>query len=178
MIKNMKLGIIFVSCLLFRLIPFRAPNLEPIMATLIPISRKYTLFTTMIFTFVSMVLYDFITGHVGLWTWVTAGAYSLVAFSAFFYFQKFQSKVSNLVVFTFFSTILFDLVTGVFIAPFFGVSMSTAIVLQIPFTLIHLLGNIGFALTLTPILNIWLASSKLFSIKKVSTSSALRGQNT
>lgn len=173
----MKLGIIFIGCLLFRLIPFRAPNLEPIMATLIPISRKYTLLTTMIFAFVSMVLYDFITGHVGLWTWVTAGAYSLVAFSAFFYFQKFQSRAFNLVIFTFFSTVVFDLITGVLIAPFFGVNMLTALMLQIPFTLIHLLGNIGFALTLTPILNNWFNSSKIFSIKRVSTSSALRGQN-
>jgi uncharacterized membrane protein len=121
-----------------------------------------------------MVLYDFITGYVGIWTWVTASSYGLIGIGAYFFFKKYESKIYNYVLFSFIATILFDLVTGVLFAPVFGVSIWNAFMLQIPFTLIHLVGNIGFALTITPILNSWFTSSKLFSINKP-FSSALSG---
>ncbi|MDQ5901780.1 MAG: energy-coupling factor transport system substrate-specific component [Patescibacteria group bacterium] len=174
MLNNIKILIVFVGCLLFRLLPLRAPNLEPIMASIMPISKKYALFTTFIFASSSMVLYDFITGYVGLWTWTTAVTYGLVGVGAYFFFRIHKGTVYNFVIFSFIGTIVFDVITGVLFAPLFGVSMFDALMLQIPFTLIHLLGNIGFAVTVAPLLNKWFTSPKLFSFKK-SYSSALGG---
>jgi hypothetical protein len=46
--------------------------------------------------------------------------------------------------------------------------MSTALVLQIPFTALHLASNIGFAFFLSPILARWLSTEKIFLPKKLS----------
>ena len=40
--KNyLKFFIALIFCLLIRLIPFRAPNVEPILATMMPFSKAY-----------------------------------------------------------------------------------------------------------------------------------------
>jgi uncharacterized membrane protein len=163
--NKFKIFIIFVGCLLFRLIPLRAPNIEPIMASIMPIGRKYGAVLGFAFGFLSIFLYDLIT-HFGTWTWTTAITYGFVGMFSFLYFKKFKSSAFNFAVFAFFATIIFDLITGVLFAPMFGQTIWSALVLQIPFTALHLAGNIGFALTLSPVLNKWLISSKFFAIKR------------
>ena len=156
--NKIKILIIFLGCFLLRLIPFRAPNIEPIMASMMPISKKYGYVAAFFFSFLSIFLYDTIT-HFGPWTWIAGITYGLIGISSVFYFKKFKSSISNFAIFAFFATIVFDLITGVIFAPIFHESMFTALVLQIPFTILHLAGNIGFALTLSPILNKWLSKS-------------------
>jgi uncharacterized membrane protein len=129
-----------------------------------PTARKYGTIVGFLFGFLSIFLYDSVT-HFGSWTWIAGITYGLIgAFSAL-YFSKFKSSVLNFALFAFFATIFYDLITGVFFAPIFGQTIWTAFVLQIPFTVLHLAGNIGFALTLSPILNRWLLKEKVFSLK-------------
>jgi hypothetical protein len=163
--SKFKVLIIFVGCLLFRLIPFRAPNVEPIMASIMPIGRKYGAITGFLFGFLSIFLYDVAT-HFGSWTWVAGITYGIVGAVSTFYFSKFKSSIFNFAIFAFFATIFYDLITGILFAPIFGEKIFTALVLQIPFTALHLAGNIGFALTLSPILNRWLTSEKVLFSKK------------
>jgi len=163
--EKIKILTIFLGCFLFRLLPFRAPNVEPLMASIMPISRKYGAFFSFLFGFLSIFIYDFVT-HFGSWTLTVGITYGFVGIAAYFYFNKFKASVLNFAVFAFFATIIFDLITGVMIAPLFGENLLTALVLQIPFTLLHLAGNVGFALTLSPLLNKWLVSERLFSFKK------------
>jgi len=163
--SKIKVLIIFVGCLLFRLIPLRAPNVEPIMASVMPISRKYGAFAGFLFSSLSIFLYDLVT-HFGPWTWIAALTYGSIGAISFFYFKKFKASVLNFAIYAFFATIVFDLITGVLFAPIFGQSILNALVLQIPFTLLHLAGNIGFAVTLSPILNKWILSEKMFLLKK------------
>jgi uncharacterized membrane protein len=171
--NRFKIFTVFVGCFLFRLLPLRAPNLEPIMASLMPVSRKYGYISSFLFGFVSIVLYDVVTGHIGIWTWTTSIAYGIIGVFSVLFFKKYSSKTSNFVIFAFVGTIFFDIVTGILFAPYFGQSMWSATVMQIPFTFLHLAGNIGFAVTLSPILNRWFFSERFFSFKKVSgTSSA------
>ena len=162
--NKLKIFLIFLGCFLFRLLPFRAPNVEPIMASIMPTARKYGTIVGFLFGFLSIFLYDSVT-HFGSWTWIAGITYGLIgAFSAL-YFSKFKSSVLNFALFAFFATIFYDLITGVFFAPIFGQTIWTAFVLQIPFTVLHLAGNIGFALTLSTILNRWLLKEKVFSLK-------------
>ena len=162
--KKLKILTIFIGCFLFRLLPFRAPNVEPLMASIMPISRKYGAVFSFLFGFLSIFLYDLIT-HFGSWTWTVGITYGLVGIASYFYFNKFKTSTLNFAIFAFFATIIFDLITGVLIAPLFGETLFVALVFQIPFTLLHLAGNVGFALTLSPILNRWLVSEKVFSLK-------------
>lgn len=169
--ENSKIFIIFIGILLFRLLPLRAPNLEPMMASIMPIGRKYGSIFTFFFAVIGMVLYDLLT-NAGSWTYTTAIAYGVVALVTPFYFKKYEASPTNFAIFAFVATIFYDLVTGVLVAPLIGQSVLTALALQIPFTALHLAGNIGFALTLSPLINRWLLSPKLFNLKREAELSA------
>jgi uncharacterized membrane protein len=164
--NKFKILVIFLGCFLLRLIPFRAPNVEPIMASIMPVGKKYGVLVSFLFGFLSIFLFDSIT-HFGSWTWVAGITYGLIGAVATLYFQKFKTSAFNFAVFAFFATISFDLITGVLFAPIFGQTMLNAFILQIPFTMLHLAGNIGFALTLSPVLNKWLVSEQFFASKKL-----------
>ncbi len=166
--NKLKTFTIFLGCLVFRLIPLRAPNVEPIMASLMPVSRKFGALFGFLFGFLSIFVYDAVT-HFGSWTWITGITYGLLGTASYFYFKKRESSISDFALFAFFATIVYDAITGVLFAPLFGQSMWNAFILQIPFTALHLAGNIGFALTLSPLINKWLLSEEFFSIKKLTT---------
>ncbi len=167
MIKNkLKIIAVFLGCFLFRLIPFRAPNVEPIMASVMPVGKKYGAFFGFLFGFLSIFLFDAIT-HFGSWTWVAGITYGLIGAGATLYFNKYNNSIFNFAICAFFATIIFDLITGVLFAPIFHQTMLNALILQIPFTMLHLAGNIGFAVTLSPVLNKWL--SKSFVLKTSTT---------
>ena len=161
--NKFKIITIFLGCFLFRLLPLRAPNVEPIMASVMPLGRKYGAFAGFTFGFLSMFLYDLVT-HFGSWTWTTAITYGLIGAVSSIYFKRFKSSVFNFAIFSFFATIIFDLITGVLFAPMFGQTIWNALILQIPFTMLHLAGNIGFAFTLSPLINKWLMSEKFFTL--------------
>jgi uncharacterized membrane protein len=76
--NKVKIFIVFIGCLLFRLIPLRAPNVEPIMASIMPVGRKFGALAAFLFGFASIFLYDLLT-HFGAWTWITAITYGLTA---------------------------------------------------------------------------------------------------
>ena len=77
---------VFITCLLFRFIPFRAPNIEPILATQMPFAKAYGKISGFSFGFFSVIVYDILTGTVGKWTFVTASAYGLLGLWAYLYF--------------------------------------------------------------------------------------------
>jgi len=171
--KKLKLFFIFAGCLLFRLIPLRAPNVEPIMASIMPISKKYGAFFAFAFGFLSIFLFDLLT-FFGSWTWITAITYGLIGLFSYLYFSKYKDSVRNFVFFAILATLFYDLITGVLFAPLFNQTMLNALMMQIPFTLLHLAGSVGFSLTLTPVLNRWLKretslnlSNSLISLKKI-----------
>ena len=161
-IKNwFKFVLGFVACLLIRLIPFRPPNIEPIMATVMPFSRAYGKGTGFLFAFGGMVLFDLLVGKVGVWTFITAIAYGLVGLGAAVYFKNKKNTGWNYAKYAIISTILFDAVTGFTIGPiFFGQSFVAAVIGQIPFTALHLLGNVSFALILSPALYTFVIQNK------------------
>ena len=144
------LAVIF--CLLFRLLPFRAPNIEPILATIMPLGRVYGALTGFAFSILSVLLYDLLTGTAGVHTFFTAGAFGLLGFWAGNYFQSRKGTVADYVRFAVVGTLFFDAVTGLLLGPiFYGQPFSAAFFGQIPFTALHLSGNIIFAATLSPI---------------------------
>ena len=68
-----KFYLMLVLCLLVRLIPFRTPNIEPILAATMPFSRVYGAFTAFSFAVLSILLYDLATSTLGMQTFFTAG---------------------------------------------------------------------------------------------------------
>ena len=83
-----KLSLVFILCLFVRLIPFRAPNVEPIFAATMPISRVNGAFVGFSFAILSILLYDVMTGTLGMQTFFTAGAYGIIGLWSASYFKK------------------------------------------------------------------------------------------
>ena len=143
------LGIIF--CFLFRLLPFRPPNVEPILATQMPFSRAYGALAAFFFGVSSVLIYDVLTGTLGLWTFLTAGAYGALGLFAFYFFKKKEPSRRDYALFAVIGTLFFDAVTGLTIGPLlFHQSLLGAFAGQIPFTFWHLLGNVGFSIIVSP----------------------------
>lgn len=148
-----KFTLILFLCLLTRLIPFRVPNVEPILAAVMPFSRAYGAFTGFSFAVLSILLYDVITGTLGIQTFFTAGAYGILGLWAASYFKKQKANKWSYVRFAVWGTLFYDAITGLTIGPiFFHQSFFQTFVGQIPFTMLHLTGNIIFASFLSPVI--------------------------
>ncbi len=152
----------WMICLAIRLLPFRPPNIAPILAAQMPLARVYGSIAGLSFAFFGIVVYDFLTSGLGMWTLVTAVTYGLLGLWAVAYFKNKKNSSLDYVKFAIISTILFDAVTGLSIGPlFFHQSFSVALAGQIPFTLLHLLGNSAFAFLLSPIIYNFILKKKI-----------------
>lgn len=165
-----KISVGLVICLLFRLIPFRPPNIEPILATQMPMSKVYGPLLGFMFGFLSIVLFDVLVGKVGMWTIITASTYGLLGVWSVFYFKKRAMKRKNFVLFSIWGTLVYDAVTGLTIGPlFFGQPFAVALVGQIPFTALHLIGGVTFAFFVSPLIYKYLVANPVLDtyIEKV-----------
>lgn len=160
----LKYIIVFLGVLLIRLIPFRAPNVEPLLSAVMPLTKRFGALEGVLFAVVSIVLYDSLTAGLGIWTLVTALAYAAVAIGAHLYFKNREASRGNFVRFSIVSVICYDVVTGFTVGPLaYGQSFSAAVMGQIPFTVLHLLGAVLFAAAVSPLLYKWLQTSEATS---------------
>ncbi len=160
--KNwLKYIITFVSIIAFRLMPFRAPNIEPMMATIMPLGKVYGKLMAFIFGSLSIVLFDLMTSGLGIWTLITALSYGVLGLFAYYYFKN-RSGWKNYAIYAIMATILYDIVTGLTVGPlFFHQSFITSFIGQIPFTVLHLIGNVSFAIVLSPAIEKWLVTERV-----------------
>lgn len=157
----LKFSLALVLCLLVRLIPLRAPNIEPILATTMPFSKAYGAFVGFSFAVLSILLYDVLTGTFGVQTFFTAGAYGILGWWSASYFKKNKASAWSYVRFAIFGTLFYDALTGLTVGPlFFHQSFSGSLIGQIPFTALHLAGNITFAYILSPVIYNFLIKKK------------------
>lgn len=157
-----KFLVAFVVCIAIRLVPppFRAPNVEPVLATMMPFAKSGGALIGFLFAALSMVAFDIISGHLGQWTLITALTYGFVGALAPTFLSK-LSGVRGYVSYAVVGTLIFDGITGVIAGPLlFGQPLAQAFFGQIPFTMMHLVGNMAFALTLSPIVEIWVVKNE------------------
>jgi len=162
---HFKYAAAFLAVLLFRLLPFRAPNVEPILATVMPLGKRYGAIPGVLFAVLSIVLYDALTSGFGIWTAITALAYGALAIGSHFYFKNRAASAGHFVSFSIVSVLFYDAVTGLTLGPLqYGQSFQSALMGQIPFTLMHLLGAVVFAALVSPALYRWFESSEVFAL--------------
>ena len=163
-----KFSLVLAVCLLVRLIPFRMPNVEPILAATMPFGRVYGAFLGFSFGFLSILFYDVLTGTLGIQTLFTAGAFGLLGWWSASYFKKHEANAWNFMRFAIVGTLFFDALTGLTVGPiFFHQSFMTSLVGQIPFTVFHLIGNTVFAFILSPVVYNFLIRKKKKETKSV-----------
>ena len=161
----LKFALGWIAVFLFRLIPFRPPNFEPMLATIMPFSKRFGLLGSFLFGFLGIILFDAITSGWGIWTVVTAIAYGLLGIGARLFFKNRPANAKNFLGFGIAGTLFYDAVTGLTIGPIFqGQSFMQALTGQIPFTLMHLLGSVVFATLLSPALYRWVVRNEAFEM--------------
>ncbi len=150
-------GVLF--CTVWRLAPFRPPNVEPIMASMMPFAKRRGAASAVLFAVLAMVLFDLITTGLTPWTAVTAVSYALVALLSSALLRS-GDGLRRYVLAAALGTLLFDALTGVVAgAVLFGMPWRTGLIGQIPFTINHLLGNVLLALALSPLVELALRRS-------------------
>lgn len=152
--------------IIYRITP-HPPNVEPIMTTMMPFSKRWGIFAGLLFTFLAMIIFDVVTRTLGWWTILTITTYCLLSVFAGMFFKK-RSKRIHYVAFAFAGTLFYDAVTG------FGVGMLVfnqgfmqTLVLQIPFTLYHLLSNVLLAAFVSPLIYKWVLKNPNLETKNV-----------
>lgn len=157
----LRASLLFVGVLVFRLIPFRAPNLEPVLAAQMPIAKKMGGLTAFFFAFLSIVIYDMFTVGLGAWTLVTAIVYGALGLWAMHYFKKHTASRKHFVLFALYATLAYDALTGLTIGPlFFNQPFMTALTGQVVFSALHLVGNLALAACVSPLIYRALSSSR------------------
>ena len=164
---SLKFFIAWTAVFLFRLIPFRPPNFEPMLATVMPFSKRYGIAGSFLFGFLGIMLYDAITSGWGSWTWITALCYGILGICAHYFFKNREGSVRNFLIFGVPGTIFYDAVT-MLIGPIFNRQpLVVAIAGQIPFTLMHVLGTVVFAILLSPVLYRWIIQDEAFAFFRI-----------
>ena len=133
-----------------------------------PFSKRYGWLGGFIFGLSSIVIFDIVTGKVGMWTIITGVAYGLVAVGASFFFHNREANRKSYVQYAIIGTIAYDAITGLTIGPlFFEQTLMSAFIGQIPFTLWHLGGNIVFAAIFSPLIYRWVIDNKNLELSAV-----------
>lgn len=144
------------SVIILRLIP-HPPSFQPILATLMPYSKKWGNFSGFMFGVLSILSYDLLTGTLGPWSLLTVGTYGFLGFLSGIFFKKRTSSIKNYVTFAIIGTLIYDLITafgvGILI---FNQGFYQTLIQQIPFTANSLLGNIFFSALLSPFIYNWI----------------------
>lgn len=158
------IGLAFVT--LVRLIPMPLPNIEPIMASMLPFARKYGRLAGFLFSFLALISFDFISGRLGMWTVYTAITYGVIGFAAGKYFSQSKSrqKMKYYLGFGAIGTIFYDAITAFLFGIQFGQPLAATIAGQIPFTIYHLLGTIAFTALLTPLISRLIADNPVLEL--------------
>lgn len=153
-----KVAAIFLGVLLFRLIPWRAPNVEPILASVMPLSKRGGALQAALFAVLSIVVYDALTAGWGVWTLVPALTYGLIGAASHVYFARAEASRAHFVGFSVAAILFYDAVTALIGPAFEGQSLAVALAGQVPFTALHLLGGVVFAALVSPALYRWLST--------------------
>ncbi len=158
-----------LTVIILRLIP-HPPNVEPIMSTMMPFSKKWGWLSGTVFCLLAVFSYDLLTGTLGIWSLMTGGAYALLGIAAGIFFKNRANKVGYYVGFSVVATLVYDAITGIGTGVlFFHQSFTATFTGQIPFTLYHLGGNIVLSAIVSPLLYRWVITNP-----QLETTSAVR----
>jgi uncharacterized membrane protein len=165
--NTIKYAIGLLTVIGLRLLP-HPPNVEPIMSTMMPFSKKWGWLSGMIFGLLAILSFDLLTNTLGIWSLVTAGTYALLGIFAGLYLKNKENKIRYYVAFSIIATIIYDAITGIGIGMlFFNQSFITTFTGQIPFTLYHLGGNIVLSSIVSPILYKWVINNSQLETQHV-----------
>ena len=141
------------------------------LSVVVPFSKRYGILGSFLFGFLGIVFYDAVTSGWGSWTAVTAVCYGLLGIAAHLFFKHRDASVKNFLLFGIPATLVYDAVTMLIGPVFANQPLVAALVGQISFTLMHLLGTIVFSVLLSPALYRWVVQNERFELSFLRTTS-------
>jgi hypothetical protein len=124
------------------------PNSDPIIGFVVPAAKNEKWWKAPAFAFTTMAVFDYFTSGIGVWTIVTSTTYAAIALILHL---EMKGKKSGLKLFASRGAIgilLFDAITGPGMSTIiFKQDFFTTTIMQIPFTIMHLISGI-FAITI------------------------------
>ncbi len=115
------------------------PNSDPIMAFILPAAKNEPWWKAPLFAFATMFSFDLVTSGIGKWTFVTAITYSLIALAFRFTLKGQKSSLRLFLSNGVLGVLAFDLITGPIMgSALFGQPFGPTFLMQIPFTIMHL----------------------------------------
>ncbi len=154
------------------------PNVEPIMSSMMPFSKKWGWLSGLIFCLLAVFGFDLITGTLGQWSLITATTYGVLGALAGIYLKNKPNKVRYYVGYAIVATLIYDAVTGIGMGVLmFKMPFMLALTGQIPFTLYHLAGNIALSAVVSPVLYRWVVENRELETAKLLARAGVRGWN-
>lgn len=129
----------------------RIPNVEPVMASALPVAKRHGALASAVFAFSAMLAADTLMGQMGWWSLYTAVPYGLIGYAAGLLLTSKSGRL-KMTAFAVVGTLVFDVITMVAFAIQFGTPLPIAAAAQVPFTLLHLAGNVVLVLVVSPLL--------------------------
>lgn len=139
------------GCLILRLIfnvGLGIPNIEPLFACSVLVGLHQNYWHTFVFAVINIVIFDCLTAGFGPWTVVTGFMYGLLGVVTVIFGKRNRMifpkniRLHSLVGFTVLGTLAYDFVTGCLLGPLmFNQNFLNAFIGQIPFSIVHILGN-------------------------------------
>lgn len=147
------------------------PNSDPIMGFALPAAKNEPWWKGALFAFVVMFSFDILTGHLGLWTIVTSLTYAAVILLFHFFLKNKKSTMKLFLGSGAVAVLIFDFITGPVMSSFmFGQSFIVTLIMQIPFTLLHIVSVSFSILIISPFLDPQLnkeMSRHVYSVKNL-----------
>ncbi len=162
--QALQIAVAVFFCTVWRLVPFRPPNVQPVLATSMPFGKREGALSAALFSALTMIMFDVLTSGITQWTVVTALSFALVSAGSA-YFLRWVKGIPGYVLYAIIGTLVYDALTGVVAgAVLFGMGWRDGFIGQIPFTINHLIGNVILAVVLSPAVEWLLAwSDSLFT---------------
>lgn len=127
------------------------PNSDPIMGFILPAAKNEPYWKAPLFAFATMFIFDFFTSGIGAWTFVTSAMYALIAIAAGLYFRNRKAGIFPYTKAAIGGVLAFDFVTGPLMsAVLFRQDFLLTLLMQIPFTAMHLVSGIFAIVLITP----------------------------
>jgi uncharacterized membrane protein len=165
--NTVKYVIGLLTVIALRLVP-HPPNVEPIMSTMMPFSKKWGWLSGMVFCLLAILVFDLLTGTLGVWTLVTAVTYAMLGVFAGLYLKNKENKIRYYVGFSIVATIVYDAITGIGMGMLlFNQPFMETLTGQIPFTLYHLGGNIVLSMVVSPLLYKWVIANPKLETRQI-----------
>lgn len=130
------------------------PNSDPIMGFILPAAKNEPVWKGPLFAFATMFVFDFFTSGIGVWTWVTSSTYAIVALAFSLLLRGKKINLQGYMGAGAIGVLSFDFITGpIMSSALFGQSFVLTLIMQVPFTIMHLVSATFSILIISPLLD-------------------------